>query len=1190
MLRTLVFLLCCGSLAICYASAPSAQSLQIFGRNKPANLNVSLTDSQWRWLGMKSEFRVGTWAPENPPFDMVPQTGLYEGIYAEYINMVSRNLGLRPEIIRYATREAAFMALRRNEIDTLIDDSGSPRADAENYADSLSIISNRPVLATRENIAAHLDTDDKEMKLAVTQGYLSDQQIIHSFPNAEIIRFPTSQTALTCVALGKCSYYLGNLTTTSFLIERNYSNELTITDIYPEVKPGARFVLRKDEDVLLQSINAVLQIVPDAQKQVITRQWVQRQDIWRFEKPLDLTEQEQEWIKANPIVKVVVNPFFAPYTLVDKEGTLHGISADILRLIHLRTGLNFEFITAESVESLFGNLESHQGDFIAATSFSRQREKLALFTRSWHQTPSVLVVRNDSAAPQAVNNNLTLATVKGNAMAGKLAEQWPGIHWVYADNESLVLQMIDSGKVDGGVSNQLGANFMIDRYFRNKLKIVDRLGERPAQIGFAVRKDAPELHSILNKALGDILPQEISLVVHRWQGAPDIPISTWELYNKQFYWVLGSTGVLGIIVLIWLFIRDKENRRRVLVQRELEAQLTFRETLLNGSPSPVYVLDQDFTVMTHNEAWKRYFDQLPEESLQVTLFDIRHPLANLREALKLALERAPSAVATGETQEFIINNGAEDRVIAHWATPYFDSRHEATGLICGWQDITAHKNLLQALSVEKELAEQANQAKSTFLATMSHEIRTPISAILGLLELEVRRQPTNEAIQVTFESAQTLMGLIGNVLDMAKIESGHLELSPEWIRLNTVITPVIRVFEEVARQKGLDLHFESRVEAELEVFIDSSRLRQSIANYLSNAVKFTENGRIDVRFQSQRSTPDNLILHIEIEDTGIGISEADQKRLFKPFTQLAEGRKQTGTGLGLVISSQLLEKMHATMQMRSTPGRGTLIIIELRVAVRPAQTPAVSGNKLRVLLNQSLVVLIVDDHPVNRMVLSRQLKQLGHRVTEAASGQEGLDKWRNEPVDLIITDCTMPDMDGYTLARNIRAAGSNVAILGLTANAQSEVKEKALVSGMNDCLFKPLHLSQLEKALSNVAKTEPLLELQDLLNLPELKELLHHDEEMLSRMLLRICEENEADLAEVWQHFEAKRWDALAASLHKLGGAAQVIYASEIDDICGEMERHCESPVSEDALKQQLDLLDNKLRTLHHAIKERYLR
>lgn len=1186
MWRILLLLVCAGLSGIVYASGESTQTLQLFSREQAADLNISLDENHWRWLGDKNTIRVGTWAPENPPFDIVTTAGIYEGINADYINFIAHNLRLTPVIFRYASRDKALQALSNHEIDTVLDDGGSVYSEAEDYVESEKLITNLPTLVTRELITSGPVSGSRVVKVAVSQGYLRDQQIIQYIPNALIVRFPSSQRALTCVALEKCDVFLGNLVTTSFLIEKNYSNTLTIKNIYPEVDPGVRFLFQKKNIILQQSINAVLQVIPESLQRVITRQWVQREDIWRFEKPLLLTEREKEWIKKKPTITIIIDPFFAPYSMTDHNGEFHGISADILRLIHLRTGLDFRIVTADSVSQMFNYLEKHRGDVIAVSRFSQQSEAFVAYTRPWHHTPSVLVVKDTPTAPPGLNNSLTLATVRNDAISANLAKEWPGIRWVYVDNERLVLQMVNSGKVDGGVSTQLGANFMIDRDFRGRLKIAERLGDQPELISFAVHRNAPELLGILNKAIADILPQEISLIVHRWQGVPDVTVNTWEVHSKKFYWVLGiCAGLIGL-ALIWGFIRGREAQRRKRAQVELQSQLAFRETLINGSPAPIYVLNQEFIVITYNQAFRDYFALLPEGSLRYSLFDFRHPLYQLREPLTLAFNQNYDAVGTGNTQEFVVNNGAELRVIAHWATPYFDVQNKIAGMICGWQDITQHKQLLEALSVEKELAEQANQAKSTFLATMSHEIRTPISAILGLLELEVRSQPSNDAVRVSFESAQTLMELIGDVLDMAKIESGELVLSMGWVHLNTAITPVIRVFEEVAKRKGLALHVDNRTDTDLEVFIDDGRLRQSIANYLSNAVKFTEHGQINVRLHSQHTTPGNLILHIEIEDTGVGMTISDQKQLFKPFAQLTEGRKQTGTGLGLVISSQLIEKMDGSMQMRSTPGRGTLIHVELPVAARPVQSVRHQEDMLHRIPQQPLSVLIVDDHPVNRMVLGRQLKQLGHQVSEATDGQEGLNKWKSSTVDLIITDCTMPGMDGYTLTRKIRASGSHVAILGLTANAQSDVREKGIASGMNDCLFKPLRLSQLESALRHVVTADAAPVLEDLLNLQGLKELFHQDEEMLFRLLQRICKENDADMAEIRRHFESKNWEALAGTLHKLGGAAQVIYSPEIDDLCNEAEVHCASQqVDEEYLLSQLNVLENRLTVLHFAIK-----
>lgn len=1186
MFRVLLFLVIWAVASLDYAGEPAAQQLRIFSRERPAVLNFHLDDGHWRWLGLKRELRVGTWAPDNPPFDIVPDTGLYEGIYADYIKLLTTNLGLHVQVLRYGSRDEALEALKRKEIDTFADDGGGQPVLQQGLTESQSFMVNLPALVARESTASLAARPQAAMKLAVTAGYLSDQQISARFPGAKIVRFTSNEDGMACVVHGQCDYFLGSLTTSGFLIERNYSNTLTVTDVYPPEGAGSRFILRSEDAVLQQAIDAVLAAIPEEQQRAISRQWVQRPDIWRFQKPLALTEQERRWVDNHPNVKVLVNPFYTPFSIVDEKGAFHGISSDLLRLIHLRTGIRFEPVRVNSVLEMYDRLENREGDMVATAVANPLRENVALFTRPWLYTPGVLVVRNSPDSPVALNNKMTLAVVGDNAMAGQLAKEWPGIRWVYTDNGGTALEMVNAGKVDGALNNQLGASFMIDRYFRGKLKIVAQLGQVPTQLGFAVRRDEPELQSILNKALLDIQPQEISLVVHKWQNAPDITVNTWRLYDKEFYWVIGGAAATILLVLFWVYTRNKEIARRKRTQEELQAQLAFRDTLINGSPTPIYVLNRQFSVTTFNEAYQSYFRHTAEEYLHYSLFDLRHPLAGLREDLTQVLLHNEDVLPHGQTREYVVHNGAEERVIAHWSTPFSDSRGKTAGLICGWQDITEHKQLLSELSVGKEFAEQANKAKSTFLATMSHEIRTPISAIIGLLELEVGRQPGNDAIQVAYSSAQTLLGLIGDVLDMAKIESGQLELAPEWLPLESLLPPVIRIFEEMARQKNLDLRYRCEIESGVEILVDGGRLRQVVANYLSNAVKFTPQGQIDVQLHSQKNGEGQLQLHIEIEDSGPGISLADQKKLFKPFAQLEAGRNQTGTGLGLVISSQLLEKMDGSMQMRSSPGRGTQILMELTVPVREERRHAAIDRPLMADPTQTLSILIVDDHPVNRMVLNRQLTLLGHEVMEAESGQEALTHWQNNAFDLMITDCTMPEMDGFTLTQKIRQAGGTLTIFGLTANAQSKTRARAIAAGMNECLFKPLRLANLKAVLLKVVKTSSSPRLHEQIRLQDLGEMLHHDSEMIARLLSRICEENEADIAEAQACYFRGDMSSLAICLHRISGAAQVICATEIDELSARIEMLALQASDPAEIGEALNKLESKIKTLTLSINQ----
>ncbi|MCU6208161.1 transporter substrate-binding domain-containing protein [Enterobacter cloacae] len=1171
-----------------HAKEPAAQQLRLFSRERPTLLSFNLDDTHWRWLGLKRELKVATWAPDNPPFDIVPDTGIYEGIYADYIRLIGSNLGLTTRLLRYPSREKALEALRHKEVDTLVDDGGGQPVRQLGLLESRSFMANLPVLVSSESTASHTVKADMPMRLAVTEGYLSDQQISARFPAASIVRFPSSEAGLACVVHSKCDFFFGNITTTSFLIQRNYGNALTLSDVFSAEGAGSRFILRNEDTELQQAINAVLDAIPETLHKNISRQWVQRPDIWRFQKPLDLTDQEKRWIEHNPTVRVLVNAFYTPFSMLDDDGTFHGISADLLRLIHLRTGIRFVPVRVNSALEVFDRLENREGDMVATVIYDPSRENIALFSRPWLYTAGVLVVKNQPDAPVSLSNNMTLAVVgdRSLALVEQLSKEWPGIKWIYTENCGSALELVNMGKADGALHNQLGASFMIDRYFRDKLKIVAQLGEKPNQLGFAVRRDEPELQDILNKALADIQPQEISLIVHKWQNAPDFTVNTWRLYNREFYWVLAGAGTIILLILMWVYTRNKEIKRRQLAEEELRAQLAFRDTLINGSPTPVYVLNRQMLVVTSNEAYEQYFVDVPAENLRYSLFDLRHPLAGLREYLTEVLVHNEEILSHGQTREFSVNNGSDERIIDHWSTPFVDSKGKNAGLICGWQDITDHKQLLTALSEEKEHAEQANKAKSAFLATMSHEIRTPISAIIGLLELESKIQPDNEAIKVSYTSAQTLLSLIGDVLDMARIESGEFELVPEWLPLDSLVPPVIKIFEEMARQKGIELRYINQIESDLEIKVDSSRLRQVIANYISNAVKFTKQGHVVLQIHSQKIGDEALTLHIEIEDTGSGISLSDQKKLFRPFAQLNEGRSQTGTGLGLVISSQLLEKMNGYMQMRSSPGRGTQILIEITLPVRQQRQQVISGNELLSDPQKKLSILIVDDHPVNRMVLHSQLSLLGHTVTEAESGHDALTYWQNNQFDALITDCTMPGMDGFILTQKIREVGDPLPIFGLTANAQPKIRAQAMAAGMNDCLFKPLRLAILKSVLLKVRKLDLVPTLDEMIHLNDLKEMLHNDEAMIGRLLSRIGRENEMDIVECRACFARGENKELASCLHRIGGAAQVICAMEIDDLASKLEKLALEAGSEDEIAKGLDTLESKLKALQLSINQ----
>lgn len=1173
--------------------AQNPQSMNIFSREPLPQVKFELSDSDWHWLGRKREISVAVYAPEKPPFDLVTESGVWEGIAADYSLLVAYSLGLRIKVLRYADRTAALKGLEQGQVDMFIDYGNKNFKQADHLITSQPFNPSYIAFVSRNMPLASALTDSTDVKIAMPQGYLSDDWVKTYYPKAKITRYAFAPVALSSVAFGENDYFIGNLTETSFLIERNYANLLSITDVVSTDQiTGPHFVFREQDQPLQHVVNTVLKAVTLVQHKAITSQWSQAEALWKSQPSFTLTAKEQRWLEQNPEIRVVINPLYAPFTMFDENGQFYGVGADLLRLIHLRTGLNFKVIEATSVADMFELVKQKKADFIAAMSYSDERDKQLIFTRPYVHPPFVLIVNNSATAPTSLSEIKTLAITSDNSLWQWLKKEYPQIELVKADNASLAMQWVKENKVDGAVHNLMGANYMIDRFFRGELKIASRIGDVPSQMGFAVRRDEPQLYSILNKALADISPRDISIIANKWQGTPDVKLDTWTVYRKEFYWLAGIFVALVLTSLFWNYYLRQEIARRKKTQTQLQEQIVFRETLFNSMLVPVYVIDREGNILNHNQAWTDFFKLDVTDLDKQALTSSTHPLYTIYSNLKEILNHPQGH--SFHRHRYTISNGEEARVIMHQAVPYEDIHGAVNGLICSWQDITEHEYLLSELSSAREKAEQTNRTKSTFLATMSHEIRTPISAIIGLLELTVTNksfsQTDREAIQVAYESAQSLMGLVGEILDMAKIESGELELAPKWTPFNELITPIVRVFDGLARQKNLTLYSHIDILHPDEIFVDSLRLHQVLSNFISNAIKFTEQGSVDVQVKFLRKNEHTAVLEMQVSDTGIGIAEKDQEKIFAPYKQSEAGKLQTGTGLGLAICSQLVKMMGGVIILHSELGKGTHITVHIPVEHRQRMHESVEPIAEVIKQIQPLHILAVDDHPANRLLLKSQLERLGHKVVEAENGDQALKQWQEDDFDLVITDCNMPIMDGITLTRHLRQDQTRaVTIFGLTANAQPEEKARCLAAGMDDCLFKPLRLTQLESLLNKVARQshhplENASSLEQLIDLDALQQLVQADQQLLEKLLTTTRDENIKDLDQVKQAVKTQDTLALGHSFHRLAGAAQIIGALEIEKLCRELQQACEQQVDFHEIQKLTDHLIQVVMTLNQAV------
>jgi signal transduction histidine kinase/ActR/RegA family two-component response regulator len=420
----------------------------------------------------------------------------------------------------------------------------------------------------------------------------------------------------------------------------------------------------------------------------------------------------------------------------------------------------------------------------------------------------------------------------------------------------------------------------------------------------------------------------------------------------------------------------------------------------------------------------------------------------------------------GKSSKISVNLKDEKKYYDIKRSPLYDKRNHIIGGFVVLRDITNLEKTVRELEKAKYEAEQANKAKSEFLATISHEIRTPINGIVGMAELlksAMLSEEEKENLKVLEHLAEALLNIINDILDFSKIEAGRMELQKSSMDIRELIADIVKSFSytEKRQQVALNCYIDEQVPN--IIYTDSARLKQILVNLLSNAFKFTEKGKIDIHIESIREQDHEVMLLFSVTDTGIGIAKDKLKTLFQTFYQVdsTSKRKYGGTGLGLSIVKKLVELMGGKIGVESEEGLGSKFSFEMTFEkVNKSSINEELSIKIYSEKDMKLHILVVEDSKVNQLLIKKILVQKNWVVETANNGKEALEKLEKEDYDLILMDIQMPVMDGYEASKIIREkekiTQKHIPIIALTANSTEEDQRKSIEAGMDEYLTKPI--------------------------------------------------------------------------------------------------------------------------------------
>ncbi|NMP31919.1 transporter substrate-binding domain-containing protein [Thalassotalea sp. M1531] len=1102
------------------------------------NNPLQLTEEEKIWIKHHPVINVAgdyAWAP----FEFSNEQGLHDGLGHDLLLAIAKLTGLQ---FHFSTNvwETSLAEVENKEKDLLVATFKTKERE-QNLLFSNAYISLLNYFFIRTDSRVNTIDDLSGKRIAIIRDSAKEDEIKRLLPNITMVYVESPEEAITTLLENDADILYDSHAVINYILNAKNITSIKAFKTLPNSPINSLHIaVRNDYSQLISILNKALLSLETNGLQPILDKWLVDYSLERVKRVVPLTPGEKAWLNQNNKFTIVGDPNWMPFEALDADAQYVGIIHDYLAIVADTLNITFEPIQTENWQQSKEKVFSQKADIVSAFPNYKNFDSMS-FSNSYINTPIVFVMQNENkyinSIEQIINKRISL--LKDYPSTKDIIRRFPNKEFTFVDTPAKGLEELSSGKTDVFISSLAQANYYIAEQGYSGLRIVGKT-DYTLEVSFAVQPQHAPLVPLLNKVLNSISTAEKQQVLDRW-GSKDLII-------KTDYKLVGIVVLIAALIIIVIFIWNKQLQKQIELRTKTELSLKQSErnlsVVINNIPVIVYVVDinSNRLLMANSNAIDELeLDESNINQISASQFyngnieDIYEQQVQITTTEKRIIDGLLSVIPIryqGKTALLHIVVNLNDRIVME-----------------------------RALEQEKDKAESANKAKSEFLANMSHEIRTPMNAIIGFTELlheQIQDNKLKSFVQTIKSAGNSLLLLINDILDLSKIEAGKLTISKEVHNPHDIFDDISKIFTMNVRSKQLDFMLEIDERIPSALLLDSTRIRQILFNLVGNAVKFTDKGVITLTATAlnEDKIHSKVDLRIDVQDTGIGISEDKLSHIFESFQQ-QEGqsvRKYGGTGLGLTISRRLTELMDGELSVTSKLGVGSCFSVYLRsidvAAIKDVKSTSKDTEEVSNVKFKNTRVLIVDDILDNRKLLIEIFRTLSIEFMEASNGLEAVKLAESSDFDLIIMDIRMPEMDGYQAANIIKKSKPTLPIIALTASVMRDDYELMRRENFAGYLRKP------------VLKQELISELKN--HLPYEKESLQQEEKAVVQQIsdsLRIlladhymsqCEQlklnnNLSDIANFAQNLSQLAQEHNSEQLHDY--STRLIEATDIFDI-----------------------------------------